>query len=96
MAELKGKTVAPFVRVLRRITRWSSQFTRWLQDAILWECDGGAGCHGASGPALAGNFLACGHFFERVGGANGDEPSSSVPIAMSAAGHPRRSPHRPL
>jgi hypothetical protein len=30
------------VRVLRRITRWSSQFTRWIQDAIVqkwdWRC----------------------------------------------------------
>ncbi len=35
----EAKTVSPWVRVLRRITRWSSQFTRWLQDAIVhnWE-----------------------------------------------------------
>jgi hypothetical protein len=27
------------VRALRQITRWSSQFTRWLQDALVhgWE-----------------------------------------------------------
>jgi hypothetical protein len=41
-ALLKGKTVSPWVRALRRITRWSSQFTRWMQDAILngwdWDC----------------------------------------------------------
>jgi hypothetical protein len=38
-ARLKGMKVSPWVRVLRRITRWSSQFTRWLQDAIIhgWE-----------------------------------------------------------
>jgi len=35
LARLKDKTVSPFVRSLRRITRWSSQFTRWVQDAIL-------------------------------------------------------------
>src|SRR6266545_1310354 len=29
---------------------------------------------------------------EPIGGANGDEPFSSVPIATSAAAHPRRSP----
>jgi hypothetical protein len=34
-----GKTVSPWVRALRRITRWSSQFTRWLQDAILHDWD---------------------------------------------------------
>ncbi len=41
-ALLKGKTVSPWVQALRRITRWSSQFTRWMQDAILhgwaWHC----------------------------------------------------------
>lgn len=38
-ALLEGKKVSPWVRVLRQITRWSSQFTRWLQDAIVhnWE-----------------------------------------------------------
>ena len=35
-AQLKGRTVSPWVRALRRITRWSSQFTRWMQDAILY------------------------------------------------------------
>lgn len=42
-ALLAGKKVSPWVRVLRRITRWSSQFTRWIQDAIVhsWEWDAG-------------------------------------------------------
>lgn len=42
-ALLEGKKVSPWVRVLRRITRWSSQFTRWIQDAIVhsWEWDAG-------------------------------------------------------
>jgi hypothetical protein len=42
-ARLNGKKVSPWVRVLRRITRWSSQFTRWIQDAIIhgWEWDAG-------------------------------------------------------
>jgi hypothetical protein len=42
-AQLKGKTVSPWVRALRRITRWSSQFTRWIQDAILcgWNWNSG-------------------------------------------------------
>lgn len=42
-ALLKGKKVSPWVRVLRRITRWSSQFTRWIQDAIVhsWEWQAG-------------------------------------------------------
>jgi hypothetical protein len=42
-ALLEGKKVSPWVRVLRRITRWSSQFTRWVQDAIVhsWEWDAG-------------------------------------------------------
>jgi len=34
-AKQKGREVSPWVRGLRRITRWSSQFTRWLQDAII-------------------------------------------------------------
>ena len=42
-ALLEGKKVSPWVRVLRRITRWSSQFTRWIQDAIVhnWEWHAG-------------------------------------------------------
>ena len=42
-ARLKGRKVSPWVRVLRQITRWSSQFTRWIQDAIVhgWEWDAG-------------------------------------------------------
>ena len=38
-ARSQGRAVSPWVRILRRITRWSSQFTRWLQDALLhgWE-----------------------------------------------------------
>ena len=38
-ARLEGRKISPWVRILRRITRWSSQFTRWIQDAILygWE-----------------------------------------------------------
>ena len=41
VARQKGKAVSPWVRLLRRITRWSSQFTRWLQDAMVhgWEWD---------------------------------------------------------
>jgi hypothetical protein len=38
-AQLQGRTVSPWVRALRRITRWSSQFTRWMQDAILYGWD---------------------------------------------------------
>jgi hypothetical protein len=34
-ARAKGRKVSPWVRALRRITRWSSQFTRWLQDALV-------------------------------------------------------------
>lgn len=34
-ARREGKKVSPWVRVLRQATRWSSQFTRWLQDAII-------------------------------------------------------------
>jgi hypothetical protein len=34
-AKRAGKRVSPWVKVLRRATRWSSQFTRWLQDAIV-------------------------------------------------------------
>jgi hypothetical protein len=30
-----GRTVSPWVKLLRRATRWSSQYTRWLQDAIV-------------------------------------------------------------
>jgi hypothetical protein len=43
VARLQGKRVSLWVRALRRITRWSSQFTRWLQDAILhaWDWDEG-------------------------------------------------------
>lgn len=42
-ALLEGKKVSPWVQVLRRITRWSSQFTRWIQDAIVhsWQWDAG-------------------------------------------------------
>lgn len=42
-ARQKGRTVSPWVRALRRITRWSSQFTRWIQDAIIhdWNWDMG-------------------------------------------------------
>ena len=42
-AQSKGRTVSPFVRILRLITRWSSQFTRWMQDAILSGWDWHAG-----------------------------------------------------
>ena len=35
IAKRAGKAVSPWVKVLRRATRWSSQFTRWLQDAIV-------------------------------------------------------------
>jgi hypothetical protein len=39
VARLNGKKVSPWVPVLRRVTRWSSQFTRWVQDALIhnWE-----------------------------------------------------------
>lgn len=42
-ARAKGRKVSYWVRVLRRITRWSSQFTRWIQDAIIhaWEWQAG-------------------------------------------------------
>jgi hypothetical protein len=42
-ALLEGKKVSPWVQVLRQITRWSSQFTRWIQDAIVhnWEWHAG-------------------------------------------------------
>jgi hypothetical protein len=39
VARSQGKTVSPWVRALRRMTRWSSQFTRWIQDAILYDWD---------------------------------------------------------
>ena len=41
VAGQQGKAASPWVRLLRRITRWSSQFTRWLQDAMVhgWEWD---------------------------------------------------------
>ena len=41
VARQQGKAVSPWVRLLRRMTRWSSQFTRWLQDAIVhgWAWD---------------------------------------------------------
>jgi hypothetical protein len=43
VARQNGKKVSFWVGALRRITRWSSQFTRWLQDAIVhgWEWDAG-------------------------------------------------------
>jgi hypothetical protein len=44
-ATLNGKSVSPWVRALRRITRWSSQFTRWIQDAILYGWDWKSGLH---------------------------------------------------
>jgi hypothetical protein len=42
-ARVQGKRLSPWVRLLRRITRWSSQFTRWLRDAIIhgWEWEVG-------------------------------------------------------
>jgi len=42
-AKSNGKSVSPWVAALRRITRWSSQFTRWLQDAIVhgWNWNAG-------------------------------------------------------
>jgi hypothetical protein len=39
VAKLQGRTVSPWVRALRRITRWSSQFTRWVQDALIHDWD---------------------------------------------------------
>jgi hypothetical protein len=41
---MAGKNFEPtlsYVRALRQITRWSSQFTRWVQDAIVhcWKWD---------------------------------------------------------
>jgi hypothetical protein len=43
VARSPGRSVSPWVRVLRRITRGSSQFTRWLQDALVhgWEWSAG-------------------------------------------------------
>lgn len=38
-AKLKGRAVSPWVRALRRITRWSSQFTRWMEDALIHRWD---------------------------------------------------------
>lgn len=38
-AAAQGRTVSPWVQALRRITRWSSQFTRWMQDAFLHSWD---------------------------------------------------------
>jgi hypothetical protein len=42
-ARAKGRKVSPWVSLLRQITRWSSQFTRWLQDAIVhgWDWETG-------------------------------------------------------
>jgi hypothetical protein len=42
-ARRNGQEVSPWVRILRRITRWDSQFTRWLQDAVIqsWEWQAG-------------------------------------------------------
>lgn len=42
-ARHNGKSLSPWVPLLRRITRWSSQFTRWLQDAIVhgWKWQAG-------------------------------------------------------
>lgn len=34
-AKLAGRKVSPWVGGLRQITRWSSQLTRWLQDAMI-------------------------------------------------------------
>ena len=43
VAQKADRSVSPWVRALRRITRWSSQFTRWLQDAILRDWEWGFG-----------------------------------------------------
>lgn len=42
-ARANGRTVSPWVPLLRQITRWSSQFTRWLQDAAVhgWDWETG-------------------------------------------------------
>lgn len=44
-ARAKGRRVSRWVGLLRRITRWSGQFTRWLQDALIhdWEWRSGIG-----------------------------------------------------
>lgn len=36
IAQAQGRKVSPWVRTLRRVTRWSCQFTRWLHDAIAF------------------------------------------------------------
>lgn len=36
IAQEQGRTVSPWVRTLRKITRWSCQFTRWLHDALAY------------------------------------------------------------
>lgn len=38
-AAANGRKVSCWISPLRQITRWSSQFTRWLQDAILHDWD---------------------------------------------------------
>lgn len=38
-AQSQGRSVSFLVRILRRITRWSSQFTRWMHDAIVHDWD---------------------------------------------------------
>ena len=43
VAQKADRSVSPWVRAWRRITRWSSQFTRWLQDAILRDWEWGFG-----------------------------------------------------
>ena len=42
-AAAEGGKVSFWVAALRRITRWSSQFTRWLQDAIIHDWSWTAG-----------------------------------------------------
>ncbi len=43
LAAERGTTVSPWVETLRQLTRWSSQFVRWLSDAVThgWEWTAG-------------------------------------------------------
>ena len=42
-ARLAGRRVSPWVGALRQATRWSSQLTRWLQDALTHDWDWSVG-----------------------------------------------------
>jgi len=42
-AKARGAKVSPWVARLRRITRWSSQFVRWMQDVLVHKWDWASG-----------------------------------------------------